>query len=88
MTKKENELKLNEFMFQEISPYDVSYPLALLSNGIKKELFTNIPSKVKNLVDDVRIGKIGLPDFQRPFGWKKLLTFHNLMITEKTTEEK
>lgn len=34
------------------------------------ELFTNIPSKVKNLVDDVRIGKIGLPDLQRPFVWK------------------
>lgn len=35
-----------------------------------KELFTNIPSKVKNLVDDVRIGKIGLPDLQRPFVWE------------------
>ena len=35
-----------------------------------KELFTNIPRKVKNLVDDVRIGKIGLPDLQRPFVWK------------------
>lgn len=35
-----------------------------------KELFTIIPSKVKNLVDDVRIGKIGLPDLQRPFVWK------------------
>lgn len=35
-----------------------------------KELFTNIPSKVKNLVGDVRIGKIGLPDLQRPFVWK------------------
>ena len=35
-----------------------------------KELFTNIPSKVKNLIDDVRIGKIGLPDLQRPFVWK------------------
>ena len=34
-----------------------------------KEIFTNIPSKVKNLVDDVRIGKIGLPDLQRPFVW-------------------
>lgn len=33
------------------------------------ELFTPIPSKVKNLVDDVRIGKIGLPDLQRPFVW-------------------
>lgn len=35
-----------------------------------KEIFTNIPSKVKNLVNDVRIGKIGLPDLQRPFVWK------------------
>ena len=35
-----------------------------------KEIFTNIPSKVKNLVDDVRIGKIGLPDLQRPFVWR------------------
>ena len=34
-----------------------------------KELFTPIPSKVKNLVEDVRIGKIGLPDLQRPFVW-------------------
>ena len=34
------------------------------------ELFTIIPSKVKNLVEDVRIGKIGLPDLQRPFVWK------------------
>ncbi len=34
------------------------------------ELFTNIPSKIKNLVSDVRIGKIGLPDLQRPFVWK------------------
>lgn len=34
------------------------------------ELFKNIPSKVSNLVDDVRIGKIGLPDLQRPFVWK------------------
>ncbi len=35
-----------------------------------QELFKNIPSKVKNLVDDVRIGKIGLPDLQRPFVWQ------------------
>lgn len=34
------------------------------------ELFKNIPSKVGNLVRDVRIGKIGLPDLQRPFVWK------------------
>lgn len=34
------------------------------------ELFTNVPRKVKDLVDDVRDGKIGLPDLQRPFVWK------------------
>ena len=34
-----------------------------------KNLFTNIPSIVRNLVSDVRIGKIGLPDLQRPFVW-------------------
>ena len=34
------------------------------------ELFKNIPSKVGDLVRDVRIGKIGLPDLQRPFVWK------------------
>ena len=37
---------------------------------MSKTLFTNIPSVVKNLVNDVRIGKIGLPDLQRPFVWK------------------
>lgn len=35
-----------------------------------KEVFTIIPSKVRNLVEDVRIGKIGLPDLQRPFVWQ------------------
>ena len=35
-----------------------------------KELFKNIPSKVGDLVKDVRNGKIGLPDLQRPFVWK------------------
>ena len=34
-----------------------------------KELFNNIPSKVGNLLGDVEIGKIGLPDLQRPFVW-------------------
>lgn len=34
------------------------------------QLFINIPSQVKNLVEDVRIGKIGLPDLQRPFIWQ------------------
>lgn len=34
-----------------------------------KELFYNIPSKVGDLLHDVRNGKIGLPDLQRPFVW-------------------
>lgn len=34
------------------------------------ELFKSIPSNVKNIVNDVMIGKIGLPDLQRPFVWK------------------
>ncbi len=35
-----------------------------------KELFNNIPSKVGDLLNDVKNGKIGLPDLQRPFVWK------------------
>lgn len=35
-----------------------------------KELFKNIPSRVGDLVKDVRNGRIGLPDLQRPFVWK------------------
>lgn len=35
-----------------------------------KELFSNIPSKVGDLLNDVKNGKIGLPDLQRPFVWK------------------
>jgi len=34
-----------------------------------KELFDNIPSKVADLLRDVELGKIGLPDLQRPFVW-------------------
>lgn len=34
-----------------------------------KELFDNIPSKVEYLLRDVELGKIGLPDLQRPFVW-------------------
>lgn len=34
-----------------------------------KELFDNIPSKVEDLLHDVKLGKIGLPDLQRPFVW-------------------
>lgn len=35
-----------------------------------KELFDNIPSKVIDLLTDVKNGRIGLPDLQRPFVWK------------------
>ena len=34
------------------------------------ELFDNIPSRVSDLLSDVRNGRIGLPDLQRPFVWK------------------
>lgn len=34
-----------------------------------KELFDNIPSKVEDLLCEVELGKIGLPDLQRPFVW-------------------
>lgn len=34
-----------------------------------KELFDNIPNKVSNLLIDVRDGRLGLPDLQRPFVW-------------------
>ena len=34
-----------------------------------KELFDNIPSKIEDLLRDVELGKIGLPDLQRPFVW-------------------
>lgn len=35
-----------------------------------KELFDNIPSKIGDLLSDVKNGKIGLPDLQRSFVWK------------------
>ena len=35
-----------------------------------KELFDNIPSKVGDLLNDIVIGKLGLPDLQRPFVWE------------------
>lgn len=34
-----------------------------------KELFSNIPSRVVDLLTDVKNGRIGLPDLQRPFVW-------------------
>lgn len=39
-------------------------------DSVGKELFNNIPSKVGDLLNDVKNGKIGLPDLQRPFVWK------------------
>ena len=35
-----------------------------------KELFINIPTTVQDLLIDVRNGRIGLPDLQRPFVWQ------------------
>ncbi|WP_418967714.1 GmrSD restriction endonuclease domain-containing protein [Catenibacterium sp.] len=35
-----------------------------------KELFDNIPSKVANILSDVKNGRVGLPDLQRPFVWQ------------------
>lgn len=35
-----------------------------------QELFTNIPSRVGDLINDVKNGRIGLPDLQRPFVWR------------------
>ena len=32
-------------------------------------LYTNIPSIVGDLLTDVKNGRIGLPDLQRPFVW-------------------
>ena len=34
-----------------------------------KEKYTNIPTKVIDLLNDVKNGKTGLPDLQRPFVW-------------------
>ena len=35
-----------------------------------KELYDNIPRHVGELLNDVKTGRIGLPDLQRPFVWK------------------
>lgn len=35
-----------------------------------KELFNNIPSKVGELLNNIKLGRTGLPDLQRPFVWK------------------
>lgn len=34
------------------------------------QLFKSIPTLVGDLVREVRTGKIGLPDLQRPFVWQ------------------
>ena len=33
------------------------------------QIFDNIPSRVGDLLNDVKNRKIGLPDLQRPFVW-------------------
>lgn len=35
-----------------------------------KELFDNIPSKVADILSDVKNGRVGLPDLQCPFVWQ------------------
>lgn len=35
-----------------------------------KELYDNIPMEVEDLLKDIKSGKLGLPDLQRPFVWK------------------
>lgn len=37
---------------------------------MSKELYKNIPSRLGDLLRDVRSGRIGLPDLQRPFVWQ------------------
>ena len=37
---------------------------------MSRELFTPINRRVGDLLNDVKIGRIGLPDLQRPFVWK------------------
>ncbi len=35
-----------------------------------KELYDNIPMEVEDFLKDIKSGKLGLPDLQRPFVWK------------------
>lgn len=35
-----------------------------------KELYDNIQLRVEDLLNDIKTGKLGLPDLQRPFVWK------------------
>ena len=36
---------------------------------MSQELFKSTPNKVKDLLGDIRRGRLGLPDLQRPFVW-------------------
>ena len=35
-----------------------------------KAIYTNVPRQLSDILKDVRNGRIGLPDLQRPFVWK------------------
>jgi uncharacterized protein with ParB-like and HNH nuclease domain len=35
-----------------------------------KELYERIDRKVGDILSDIQVGRIGLPDLQRPFVWK------------------
>lgn len=37
---------------------------------MSQQLFKNVPYDLRTLLNDVNIGRIGLPDLQRPFVWK------------------
>ena len=37
-----------------------------------KELFERIDRKIGDLLADIRSSRIGIPDLQRPLGWKDI----------------
>lgn len=37
---------------------------------MKQQLFKTVSYDLNTILNDVKIGKIGLPDLQRPFVWK------------------
>lgn len=37
---------------------------------MSKTTYTNVPQKLSDLLKDVRNGRVGLPDLQRPFVWR------------------
>ena len=37
---------------------------------MSKATYTNVPRNLSDLLKDVRNGRIGLPDLQRPFVWR------------------